>query len=356
MAYNFFPTTKSEIEKALKAKDKVLTEDLTNLFGYLQKFDKQPLVMDTSKPRQPKIKRELSHKTSIKQITKDVKLKTLKLTDKSWGNGSSGNRGSNNRGLDFETKLIYYLNGWWEGKEEKIPDEYMNAISSLDSTYGLSRSKNLKVLHEGGNNTKRPIQFKDNSITLLNSGSSGFDVGKNVTDVTLKTDTDTIYLSLKLGNTVTFFNVGTKTILTMDDIKNGKIRNASGMRLLKLFGIKEKPFCQTFNEGYSFVDTKANADLTGIRKLLRSGIGYGYHILHLYPVSKPYIKSIRMDKKMMEKATDIGNVTVYYGGIGGSGKRVDILFESSLYKFKINLRDTEGHTGYPTRLMCDFSG
>lgn len=58
---------------------------------------------------------------------------------------------------------------------------------------------------------------------------------------------------------------------------------------------------------------------------------------------------------MMEKASDIGQVTVYYGGLTGTGKRIDIAFSSSLYNFKLNIRDTQGHDGFPTRLMCDFT-
>jgi hypothetical protein len=27
---------------------------------------------------------------------------------------------------------------------------------------------------------------------------------------------------------------------------------------------------------------------------------------------------------------------------------------SSIYKFSLNIRDTQGKDGYPTRLMCDF--
>ena len=29
--------------------------------------------------------------------------------------------------------------------------------------------------------------------------------------------------------------------------------------------------------------------------------------------------------------------------------------ESSVYKFKLNIRDTQGNDGYPTRMMCDFA-
>jgi hypothetical protein len=57
---------------------------------------------------------------------------------------------------------------------------------------------------------------------------------------------------------------------------------------------------------------------------------------------------------MIESAT-VGTVTIHYGGKGGRGKRIDMEMESAHYKFKLNIRDTQGRDGYPTRLMCDFT-
>ena len=36
------------------------------------------------------------------------------------------------------------------------------------------------------------------------------------------------------------------------------------------------------------------------------------------------------------------------------GKRIDMETESRNYIFKLNIRDTQGTDGYPTRMMCDF--
>jgi len=68
------------------------------------------------------------------------------------------------------------------------------------------------------------------------------------------------------------------------------------------------------------------------------------------------ILSKNMTQQAMKKAATIGSsITVYYGGKTGTGKRVDVEFESASYKFKINIRDTQGTDGYPTRMMCDFT-
>ena len=62
-----------------------------------------------------------------------------------------------------------------------------------------------------------------------------------------------------------------------------------------------------------------------------------------------------MDQTALTKASKVTTCKVYYGGKGGKGKRIDMEMESATYKFKINIRDTQGKDGYPTRMMCDFS-
>ena len=42
---------------------------------------------------------------------------------------------------------------------------------------------------------------------------------------------------------------------------------------------------------------------------------------------------------------------VFYGGLGGQGKRIDMVIKTPKYKMKVNIRDTQGGDGYPTRIM-----
>ena len=67
------------------------------------------------------------------------------------------------------------------------------------------------------------------------------------------------------------------------------------------------------------------------------------------------IESYKMDKIRMGKSAAVGAATIYYGGKGGSGKRINMEMESPYYKFTLNIRDTQGGDGYPTRMMCDFT-
>ena len=62
-----------------------------------------------------------------------------------------------------------------------------------------------------------------------------------------------------------------------------------------------------------------------------------------------------MDETAMKAAAKVGTCTVHYGGKTGKGKRIDMEMKSSYYKFKLNIRDTQGKDGYPTRMMCDFT-
>ncbi|SVD07550.1 uncharacterized protein METZ01_LOCUS360404, partial [marine metagenome] len=271
-----------------------------------------------------------------------------------WGNGSSGNRGANNRGNAFEKEFADSLFAWFEEGDDAVKDaSILAAIQDLDKEYDLSSSKEIWIDVVGGENTKRPLKY-GNKIVLTNTKGSGYDIGTSVTDITVTTDKGkNIYLSLKLGGTTTFFNVGIRKKLRQDEIDKGTIKDKDGKALLKMFGINNKRFCTIFNDKVKTkggkVTTKPDENL--IQGLLQSGIGYGYHVIHQL---KGKVLSKKMDSKAMKAAAKVGACTVYYGGNTGKGKRIDMEFKSSYYTFKLNIRDTQGKDGYPTRMMCDF--
>lgn len=62
-----------------------------------------------------------------------------------------------------------------------------------------------------------------------------------------------------------------------------------------------------------------------------------------------------MDKRAMQIAAKPQSLIVYYGGKTGTGRRVDMELETPSYTMKLNIRDTQGGDGYPTRMMCDFT-
>lgn len=352
MAYTFFPKSVTEIASELE-RNRFPSEniaEIVSLYAYLSKRTEQPINLDLSKKSNVNVTRMLAEDISIAQIRRDAGLKNIKIK---FGNGSSGNRGANNRGNLFEPQFADALLKWWDG--EPVTDRKMlDAIEDLDKTYNISESKSLKVDIVGGENTPRPIKYSP-SIHVSNPKGSGNNVGKSVTDITLTIDgRKEIYLSLKLGGTVTFFNLGIKKVLTPAEIKEGSVSNRDGLALLDLFGIDNQLFCSIFNGTLKRGEIK-NGVLPNKKKLeefLASGIGHNYHIIHKMTGE---IKSKEMnEKKMKEAASIVGSPKIYYGGKTGTGKRIDIEITTKTYQFKLNIRDTQGGDGYPTRLMCDF--
>ena len=350
-AYSFFPTTEEEISARLKGFTHQVVVDITNLFKLLKGRDATPINIDMKKPNFINVSRIFQGFMDITDIRKRAGLKAIKIK---FGNGSKGNRGANNRGNLFEKQFADAIELWYAEGDVAVADkDLLRAIKDLDKTYNLGKSKTFDAKVVGGENTKRPLDFSG-KISITNPRGVGFNIGQSVTDITLMTDNNPpIYLSLKLGGTTTFFNVGIKTKLTKKEIDEGEILNVDGRKLLDLFGIDNKRFCTIFNPDVKTESGVVNGrpDASALAHLLQSGIGFGYHVIH--KIARGII-SKKMDESKMKESARVGAVKIFYGGKGGSGKRIDIEMESKFYMFKINIRDTQGTDGYPTRMMCDF--
>lgn len=352
-AYSFFPKSEEEISSTLSDWSHDSVADTISLFNYLKgKGDETPINIDLKKQKNVNVSRTFKAIEDLSSIKQGADLKTIKIK---YGNGSKGNRGVNNRGNAFETAFANDLNSWFaEGVGAVSDEKNLEAILDLDKIYKLSESKTLTVNVVGGENTRRPLVF-DNTITVSNTKGTGTDIGESVTDITLiKDDGTKIYLSLKFETTTTFFNVGIRTKLTPTEIKEGKIKNSDGVKLLDLFGIDNERFCSIFNDDVKTRGGKVTTkpDPMMIKALLESGIGHGYHVIHKM---KKKVFSKKMDSSAMTASANVGRCTVFYGGKTGKGKRIDIEMSSKYYRFKINIRDTQGKDGYPTRMMCDFT-
>jgi len=349
-AYSFFPKSEEEIKTQLAKWPEPSIDDALKLFNYLKGKSDAPINIDLDRPKNINVVRALKGDYDLSQIKKSAGLDTVKIK---FGNGSMGGRGINNKGKDFEDKFAVDIEKWYRGEDvDTIPEEHMKAILHCDKLYQWSDAKSFKVSVDASANTPRPIKF-GSKIELTNTKGSGFDIGQAVTDITVVADGTPTFLSMKSTGTVTFFNVGVRTILTPKEIQKGKITNKDGLKLLKMFGIDPDRFCTIFNDDIptkkGTQKTKANPALA---HLLQSGIGYGYHVLHK---KSGKVYSYKVDASAMKKAAKVGGITIHYGGKTGRGKRIDMEVESSVYKFKLNIRDTQGNDGYPTRMMCDFA-
>ena len=361
MAYDFFPKNAKEIDDKLKSKSQRYRTNCAAVFDFLRaKYPniETPINIDTTKGENSPINVVRAIKGSLTESQILLLSKVSQPFKIKFGDGSSGNRGAQNRGNAFEYEFVNSLIKWREGNLDGIDPTVLSTIEDLDKKYGIGEGdpKAFKVAAEGAANNRRPLTFT-NGIRVSNPNGTGTDVGKLVTDVTVLWKNKmglqkTLYLSLKFESTVTFFNVGIKTILTKSEIQSGKITNKDGLALLELFKIDPAKFCQIFN-GELKQGSKETVipDKTGLKTLLETGIGHNYHVIHKMPGK---IKSYQVDEQYMRTAASPVSQEIFYGGKGGAGKRIDIVVKSSTYEFKLNIRDTQGTDGYPTRMMCDF--
>lgn len=358
MAYNFFPKTETEINDKLKLADKNKVGEIISVFNYLKnKYDNEtPININPQAISKINITRSLQGDTDLATIKRETKVSRITMK---FGNGSAGGRGINNKGNEFERKYAQAIRDWWDSGD--LPAHPTgNSITTLEKIYSLDKLKSLgiEVVEEGSLNQSRPLIFTPKILISNKAGVIGNDIGKIVTDVTLRSgDKDIGYLSLKDSATVTFFNAGVATILKPSEIDAGEIQNESGVKLLNMFGINQSEFCKVFNKemerGYSVnVWNSMSADDKGaLKNLLMSGIGYGYTVVHRL---NGQIKTYYVDKQYLDQASSPKSCTVYYKGKTGTGKRIDIEIKTAKYLLKVNIRDKQGKAGYPSHIMCDF--
>ena len=357
MAYTFFPESVSQIETKLKFPDKN-KEEITRLWSLLNKKYKikAPINIDDKKPKNVNVVRALEGTANIGQIKREAKLNIIQIR---FGNGSLGGRGVKNKGNLFENEFATAIEKYDEG--DRVNQTLEQSIAGLYKTYKLSKFKELEAKVEGGRNTPRPFVFGPD-IIVKSALQKGNDLGTTVTDITLTDKKDKnkkVYLSLKFGDLTTFFNSGVRTILTPAEIKAYKIKNQNGNRLLKMFGIDKRLFADVFNgklkkgvikNVWPTMDAKSKRAL---EILIQSGIGFGYHVIHKLKTGR--ILSFKVDERYMKEASKPSSLTLYYGGKTGTGKRINMEVFTPKYKLTLNIRDTQGNDGYPTRMMCDFS-
>ncbi len=356
MAYTFFQKTATEIKQTLKG-DKAKINEIIDVFVYLKnKFAKigSPINIDPGSISKINVTRNLQGDIELSDIKRATKVS--KITMK-FGSGSSGGRGVQNKGNAYEGQLAEAINDWWSGKSSTDP-KLSEAVDDIVKLHNLNKVKKLEVKMVGELNNKRPFIFTPQVLISSEITVTDNNLGPVVSDITLITDEKKIYLSLKTGGTVTFFNSGIRTVLSPAEIKSGRITNKDGLKILDMFNINDAIFCDIFNgklkKGY--VDdvwkTMSQKQKNQLKNFLISGVGHGYTIVHkLTGKTKVY----EIDKTYMTSAATPTSCNVYYGGKSGTGKRIDMEIETGHYILKLNIRDTQGGDGYPTRMMCDYT-
>lgn len=355
-AYTEFPKEEGDISNT----------KVRELFKIIKSFPglqiEDPLALDPNKKNSPKITRTLKNNAAfiehlenglnieIEDSNEIIKWEGLSI---SFGEGSRGGRGVKSKGLSFEAEIAADLNNFKAGNNEFThPDLAKKIIDEFKLT-----STNFTVKEDGSSNKSRPLVFTDKGPIV---GYSGENIADTLTDLTIEKEGKKIYLSLKFGGTLTFFNAGVaKDVFPKDDFSDKKIDSPKGVALLDTLGIDNELFCRVFNEykedgsGTNFTEFHENVedyDKDKLFNLVESGIGTGYYMLKGGKSTEFFFVGDEYNKAASQPTSGIN---IQYGGATGLGKRIDIVFESEKYKFKLNIRNKQGKL-YPSHIMCDY--
>lgn len=350
-AYNIIPNSVDEIDSLKNTA--IDTKTIKSVYSYI--FSKNsslanPIAVSSGqKEKQIKVARDIADGFNLNSLSKKF---GVKLTA---GDGSRGRRGANNQGTGFEKDLVDDINLFIEEGIETPSFKYPSLMNDLYKDI-LSKHKSIQVNLEGGANTKRPLEFTEIGAII---GGTAINVGHVVTDVTIIGDGTTYYyLSLKSSNTVTFFNCGVRKILTKDQFEAGEITNKNGKTILDMFGIDEKKFIDIFQSYKGKTkkrgkkkteDVTSKVNKRSLHRMLLTGIGYGYYMLHKRGKNVEYYK---MDITNLKKSVKVNKVVILWPD-AGSAKRIDIQILTDKYVFKVNIRNKQGGL-YPTHIMCDY--
>ena len=350
-AYDILPKNEKDVDAIKHLSDNEKSK-LKELLAFVKKETgaTDPLALSPStKEKGIKVQRAIAVDLDLKKLSSKY---GFKLTS---GNGTRGGGGAKSKGFEFEHQIIkdiekYIAEG--ETADFKFPD----MMKSMHDEF-LKDAKTISVKLDGTANTKRPLVFGDVKAVI---GGRDLKIGDKVTDVTVTINgTRKIYLSAKFGGTVTFFNAGVRKIMPPSDFADGKINNKDAKKLLDMFGIDEARFIEIFTK-YDranakkksqkvIVDATRQANKPALQRLLLTGIGYGYYMVHR---KGKKVEFYEMNPARLKKASRISSIKILYPK-PGDAKRIDIEVITPLYIFKFNIRNKQGGL-HPTHLMCDY--
>ena len=324
--------------------------------------------------------KKIEFKVGIKGVVeeKTILLTKFKKTEDIFpGAASSGGGKKINKGTEFEQHFYEDATKFLGGQKgnrfipfiKEFNDTLQKTMKEAISDIEYKDNGLTGVLDEGSKNQSRPLKFSGGGLVVSAGGVATLDMGSTLTDITFEygEDKTPVYLSLKYGPTLTFFNSGVggrngPLLFTKEEIQNYNITTKGGLAFLKMFGLDTPEYINKFCESFDdYPRTKAipnhavsikNYDKTAIQNLLKSGIGYGYWMVH--NTKGTTIDAYQITKTYMEEAAKINNgIKVYFGRMNGKGKGVNITCESKHYSFMFNVRNKQGGK-FPTHVMCDY--
>lgn len=401
MAFDYFPKNATALyadRGKLKTLDsRGLIDDVASILDFLnKKFPNQelPIALDpvqVQKASHIKLRKTLvdvlakqgesnsatadNIRRALASVTKgDGSKPDLKKLGFSFGDGSRGNKGTQNRGLKFEDDVVASFEVWKQGEPYEpgtiIKPNIEKFILELVDMYKLTKYSQLIIVPEGALNKSRPLNVNASGMYVGNSPT--FDIGATVTDVTVKgsgasgSADKVVYLSLKKGSTVSYFGVGLGTSFLNGYPSSGQVdakykHKTNFIQLCKHFGIDIELFDQVFR--YKTVPTRPlgavtpkNYNKQAIGQLIKSAIGYGFHMVHLFDTGAKEIKHYPATAQYMnQNAQIIGAPTIYYGGKASFSRRVTVEVQTKDYRrIEFAIRNKTNTALAPKDLLSNF--
>lgn len=256
------------------------------------------------------------------------------------------------KGKQFEHALAANIN------------DYLPRLQEIAADNGMPFTEIINVKEMGDLNQKRKI-----SLDSILNGTVNLNIGSKVTDVTVTTDNtnnNTLYLSAKSTNTVTFLNAGITKYITKGFFDTGKI-SEDGRKFLSLLGITSNELISQFRNvflDYKGVQNKKDVTKTRIpvtdhiknsksfKTLIRAAVGYGYILVHQHGSNVTFRDMINQDK-MESYIGDVQSAILEFP-TDGTAKRVNLVVEYDKIRFVLNIRNKAPNTSLPTHLMVDY--
>ena len=304
---------------------------------------------------------ELRGKLSGKKIFTTLDIKNIEKGEEFGGQPAGGKK--ENRGIKFEKDLFARFKQCLTGNPckgdyAKQAERILEIISGSDAMNSPSKDADGS---KGAKNTPRPIMLSAGAPII--SPAQPENHGEKLSDIDIIHDNGKrSYLSLKFSSTLTFINSGVAAkYFPGNEIKTGTVKKPDGVAILKTLGIDNERFCKVFNnygkpkkagDPSHKVDVSLIINKTGLKKLLQTAMGANYWMVHGMPGGKVYFWE--MSTTLNNNASRIsGPIMLYYGGMDGKGKRIDMTFSNSYFEFKLNIRNKQGGL-YPSHLMLDY--
>lgn len=277
----------------------------------------------------------------------------VKLLGLKWTNIFKGQLSGYDNGLESKNKGNAF--------EKYFKENYSKFESNIKKIVNYDKLNDITL--DGGLNQKRPLTFKNNSITCGNINT--FNIGKTVTDLTLHVDNNPkndIYLSLKSGKTVTFINAGISKLFTKKFFDGEKL-TGDAKTLLDMLCIDENKFRNVFLSYKDKHVQKARYDEINIldkiknnkifERFIKSVVGFGFILVHQIKGDNIEYFDFTTEDKLNKFISNINDAFVQYPQ-EGEAKRVNIVVKYDKIEFKLNIRSKNGGI-YPTHLLADYT-